>query len=111
MSGQGHHIFADELARFAVEAAEPRLTAIARQVAAPLRVAVRGRRGVGRSTVAHALASAGLTVTASSANAEVDVYVIAEVVKPEDRDAIAVVDATGACRRAIPCTRSPRLFC
>ena len=89
MSGQGHHIFADELARFAVEAGEPRLAAIARQVAAPLRVAVLGRRGVGRSTVAHALASAGLAVTASPANAEVDVYVIAEVVKPEDRDAIA----------------------
>jgi hypothetical protein len=59
-------------------------------------VAVSGRRGVGRSTVAHALARAGelcgtITVTTSS-EADVDVYVVAEVVKPEDCDAIA---ATG----------------
>lgn len=89
MGGQGHQIFADALGRFAVEAGEPPLTEIAERVAAPLRVAVRGRHGVGRSTVAHALASTGLAVTAPPATAEVDVYVIAEVVKPEDRDAIA----------------------
>ena len=82
-------MFADELRRFAVEAGEPRVTAIAERVAAPLRVAVRGRRGVGCRTVAHALASTGLAVTATPATVEVDVYVIAEVVKPEDRDGIA----------------------
>jgi hypothetical protein len=56
-------------------------------------VAVSGRRGVGISTVAHALERAGelgktITVT-TSLEADVDVYVIAEVVKPEDRDAVA----------------------
>ena len=56
-------------------------------------MAVSGRRGVGRSTVAHALARAGdlrgtITVT-TSLEADVDVYVVAEVVKPEDCDAIA----------------------
>jgi hypothetical protein len=57
-------------------------------------VAVSGRRGVGRSTVAHALARAGdlrgtITLTSKPARADVDVYVVADVVKPEDRDAIA----------------------
>ena len=93
MIGQGRQIFVDELERFAAEAADSRCAAIAERLAAPLRVAVSGRRGVGRSTVAHALARAGdlrgtITVTASS-EADVDVYVITEVVKPEDRDAIA----------------------
>jgi hypothetical protein len=65
---------------------------IADRLAAPLRVAVCGRRGVGRSTVERALVRAGrvrgtITVT-TSPEAEVDVYVISEVVKPEDRDAI-----------------------
>ncbi|BCQ11060.1 hypothetical protein JMUB5695_04521 [Mycobacterium heckeshornense] len=88
MNAQGHRIFADELARFAGEADQPRLSAIAQRIAAPLRVAVHGRRGVGRSTVARALAGAGIEL-AGSAAADVCVHVIAEVVKPEDRDAIA----------------------
>ncbi len=72
--------------------ANSRCTAIADRLAAPLRVAVSGRRGVGRGTVAHALARAAAmrgTFTVTSAEADVDVYVIAEVVKPEDRGAIA----------------------
>ncbi len=89
MSGRGHRIFADELAGFAAQLAEPHLDSIATAIAAPLRVAVGGRHGVGRGTVATALASAGLAVTGEPAGAEVDVYVIAEVVKPEDRDALA----------------------
>jgi hypothetical protein len=93
MIGQGHQIFVDELERFATEVADPGCAAIADRLAAPLRVAVSGRRGVGRRTVAHALARAGdlrgtITVT-TSPEADVDVYVISEVVKPEDRDAIA----------------------
>jgi hypothetical protein len=57
-----------------------------------LRVAVSGRRGVGRRTVAHALVQAGnlrgtITLTTSSA-ADVDLYVLADAVKPEDRVAI-----------------------
>jgi hypothetical protein len=92
MIGQGCQIFVDELKRFATEVANARCTAIADRLGAPLRVAVSGRRGVGRSTVAHALACAAEmrgTFTVTSADADVDVYVIAEVVKPEDRDAIA----------------------
>jgi hypothetical protein len=93
MRGQGHQIFVNELERFAAEAADPRVSAIARRIGAPLRVAVSGRRGVGRGTVAQALERAGLSrrirVTPQSDAADVDVYVIAEVVKPEDRDAIA----------------------
>lgn len=89
MSGQGQQIFAGAVARFAVDADEPRLAAIAERIAAPVQIAVSGRRGAGRSTVARALARAGLGVTAPRGTAEVDVYVITEVVKPEDRDAIA----------------------
>jgi len=71
---------------------DPRCAAIAKRLATPLRVAVSGRRGVGRSTVAHALAQAGnlrgtITLTSSSA-ADVDLYVLADAVKPEDRVAI-----------------------
>ncbi|MGH3969335.1 MAG: hypothetical protein ACRDTV_14770 [Mycobacterium sp.] len=54
-----------------------------------MRVAVAGRRGVGRRTVAHALARAGIAVTPPQGDADLEVYVIAEVIKPEDRDAIA----------------------
>jgi hypothetical protein len=72
---------------------DPRCAAIARRLATPLRVAVSGRRGVGRSAVAHALARAGnlrgtMTLATSSA-ADVDLYVLADAVKPEDRAAIA----------------------
>jgi hypothetical protein len=92
MIGHGYQIFLDELERFATEGAASRCTAIANRLAAPLRVAVSGRRGVGRNTVAHALARAGdsqgtITVT-TSPEADVEVYVLAEVVKPEDRAAI-----------------------
>lgn len=93
MSGQGHQIFVDELERFATEIADSRCAEIANRLATPVRVAVSGRHGVGRSTVAHALGRAGdmrgtVTVT-TSRKADVDVYVTAEVVKPEDRAAIA----------------------
>ncbi|MDM3975734.1 hypothetical protein QRB36_16305 [Mycobacterium marseillense] len=99
MRGQGHQIFVDELARFADGLVDPRVTAIARRTAAPLRVAVRGRRGVGRRTVARALGQAGrasgiaadLQVTSKPPDPDADavVYVVAEVVKPEDAHAIA----------------------
>src|ERR1700730_11386588 len=92
MIGQGHQIFIDELERFATEAADSRCAAIANRLAAPLRGAGSRRRDVGRNTVAHALARAGdsrgITVTASL-EADVEVSVIAEVVKPEDREAIS----------------------
>jgi len=96
MIGQGRQIFVDELKRFATEAADSRCAAIANRLAAPLRVAVSGRPGVGRSTVGRALGRVAdtrgtITVTCTvpgSAEADVDVYVVTEVVKPEDRDAI-----------------------
>ena len=50
-------------------------------------MAVTGRRGVGRSTVARALTCAGLAVT-PPADADVNVHVLADAVKPEDRAAI-----------------------
>lgn len=71
---------------------DPRCTAIARRLATPLRVAVSGRRGVGRGTVARALAQAGdlrgTTTLTRASDADVDLYVLADAVKPEDRVAI-----------------------
>lgn len=101
MRGQGHPIFVDELARFAAGHADPRVTAIAERTAAPLRVAVCGRRGVGRASVARALHRAGMasgisagarstpSAAAAGRDADVLVYVTTEVVKPEDIDAVA----------------------
>jgi hypothetical protein len=95
-NGQGHQIFVDELKRFAAGHPDARVTAIAERAAAPLRVGVHGRRGVGRGTVARALggaAAAGISVhpSARAAGKDVDVvvHVTAEVLKPEDADAIA----------------------
>jgi hypothetical protein len=82
--------FSDELTRFAAETPDPRVAAIACRIAAPLRVAVCGRRGVGRRTVAHALDCAGTTI-APRHGADVVVYVLAEVVKPEDTAAVATL--------------------
>lgn len=95
MGGQGHRAFVAELKRFAARVADARCAVIAEGLAAPLRVAVSGRRGVGRRTVAHALALAGVEVTASPSDADLEVYVLAEVVKPEDRD------ATGTARHRV----------
>lgn len=89
---EGDHIFvsfAEELARFA--GTDPRLAAIAGRVGAPLRVAVRGRPGVGRRTVGGALDRAGLVV-APGGRPDVVVQVIAETIKPEDSAAIAAAD-------------------
>lgn len=95
MRKQGHQIFVDELTRFAAGVADQRVAGIAQWVGAPLRVAVHGRPGVGCRTVARALdnvgSSVGITVArhAGAADADIDIYVIAEVVKPEDCDALA----------------------
>ncbi|OBB09441.1 hypothetical protein A5662_08615 [Mycobacteriaceae bacterium 1482268.1] len=59
------------------------MTALADEVGGPLRVAVRGRDGVGRATVSAALAGAGVCVVGAAA--DVDVVVVAEALKPEDR--------------------------
>lgn len=94
MTRRGHQIFVDELRRFAAGHADPRVTAVAERCAAPLRVAVRGRPGVGRRTVARALGLAGdahgISVTTRVTDtADLEVYVTAEVIKPEDTAAIA----------------------
>lgn len=83
---EGREIFADELKRFADRDGDPRLARISRRVSAELPVAVHGRRGVGVSTVARALAEAG---TAVSDTGDIAVLVIAEVLKPEDLAALA----------------------
>ena len=85
---EGCQIFVDALTRFAEQSRNPRLTPIIRRVAAPLRVAVRGRDGVGRGTVAAALTAAGVAVSPDESAADVDAVVIAEALKPEDRSLI-----------------------
>jgi hypothetical protein len=89
MRRQGDQAFVGELARYAAGAADGRLTAIAQRAAAPLRVAVRGRRGVGCSLVTRALNHAGIVPD----EPDVVVYVIAEVVKPEDSRAVQALVA------------------
>ena len=90
---EGHQIFADELTQFAEQCRNPRLTPIIRHLTSPLCVAVRGRDGVGRGTVAAALAGVGVTVVPDAETADVDVVVVAEVLKPEDRAVLAGSDA------------------
>lgn len=95
MRAKGHQTFVDELARFAAGHVDPRVTAIAQRSAAPLRVVVEGRQGVGCRTVRRALAGAGRAAGIAVDDAVTDrgvdavVHVITEVVKPEDTQAIA----------------------
>lgn len=51
-----------------------------------------GRDGVGRGTVSAALTAAGVAVTPDAAAADVQVVVIAETLKPEDRALLAAFD-------------------
>jgi hypothetical protein len=82
---EGRQIFVDALTRFAEQSRNPRLTPIIRRITARPRVAVRGRDGVGRGTIAAALTAAGVAVTPDESAADVDVLVIAEALKPDDR--------------------------
>ena len=84
-TGRANNIFVDALTQFAQESRDPRLAPIIRRVSCPLRVAVLGRHGVGRGTVAAALASAGVTVTPDASAADLHVVVIGESLKAEDR--------------------------
>jgi hypothetical protein len=83
-SREGHQIFTNELTRFAQRTGDAQVAALIPQIDGPLRVAVLGRDGVGRSSVAAALTGAGLTVVDRGLTADVDVVVVAEAVKPED---------------------------
>lgn len=80
--------FAAELQWFAETTSVAQLSPIIEQMCRPIQVAVCGRRGVGASTVEGALNRRGVHVVAD-ASAEVCVLVIAEVLKPEDRAALA----------------------
>ncbi|MGX9789152.1 hypothetical protein [Mycobacterium sp. MMS18-G62] len=80
------------MTRFAEQSRNPRLTSIVRRIAAPVRVAVRGREGVGSKTVSAALTAAGVAVTRDAGAADVQVVVIAETLKPEDRAMLAAFD-------------------
>ncbi|MGV0744097.1 hypothetical protein [Mycolicibacterium sp. XJ870] len=89
---EGRQIFAEELKRFADRDGDPRLARISAQVSADVSVAVRGRRGVGVTTVATALAGAGVAVRDT---ADLAVLVTAEVLKPEDRTTLAQLRDNG----------------
>ena len=82
---EGHQIFTNELTRFAECAGDSRIAALIGDIDGPLRVAVRGRDGVGRGTVAAGLAGAVTIATDDDGTADVDVVVVAEALKPEDR--------------------------
>ena len=86
-------VFGELLAEFAARVRDLRVLEIEERFREPLTVVVRGRRGVGRGAVTAALADSGVTVTADadadadadSEGADVNVFVVAEVLKPEDR--------------------------
>lgn len=78
-------IFADVLERFAAQTNNPRLSAVDARLRSPFAVAVRGRCGVGRGAVARALAASGTRLCTESGRADLQVVVLAEALKPEDR--------------------------
>lgn len=87
LSRQGALIFFEVLADFAATVQDPRVAAIHRRFDVPTRVAVRGRAGVGRASVAAALEAAGVAVAGPrprDGTADVSVVVVAETGKPED---------------------------
>jgi hypothetical protein len=86
--GAGSTAFAAELTRFAEDAPTVHMLQIIARTTCPVRVAVCGRAGVGRGTVEQALRRRGVHVVAE-ASAELRLLVIAEVLKPEDRAALA----------------------
>ena len=82
--GDGPRSFAAELTRFAEVVPCAHLAPLAASMRRPLRVAVVGRRGVGRGTVQAALRARSVCVVAAASVADVRVVVIAEALKPED---------------------------
>ena len=82
---EGHQIFTNELTRFAQRAGDPRISPLVDELRRPAAGlgSWAGRRGP--RTVAAALAAAGVTVADGDAAADVDVVVVAEALKPEDR--------------------------
>lgn len=85
--GKGRSIFFEVLADFAADTHNPGVAAVRRRFDVNARVAVRGRAGVGRRTVAAALTAAGVSVIGADSPggpADVTVVVVAETGKPED---------------------------
>jgi hypothetical protein len=86
----GRIIFFQVLTDFAARTDDPAVSAVVERFHRPVRVLVLGRAGVGRRTVAAALAGSGVEVVTEDASesADVAVVVLAEALKPEDRDLI-----------------------
>lgn len=82
---EGHRIFTNELTRLAERTGDPQVAKLVDALHGPLGVAVGGRDGVGRGTVAAALGIAGVTIADHHECADVHVVVVAETLKPEDR--------------------------
>lgn len=86
--GTGRRLFADALVRRATDGGQ--WAWLARRVAAPVRIAVHGRPGVGVATVRAALVAVGLDIldasvgSSGAGEADIGIRVIAEVAKPED---------------------------
>jgi hypothetical protein len=81
--------FVDRLVAASAEVADPGAARLVEEFRAPVRVRVAGRPGCGRRTVTRALRGVGVAVAAPLEQADLDVYVLAETVKPEDRRALA----------------------
>ena len=77
--------FIAALTTYARTAGAPRLTPVITQLSRPVTVATDGRRGVGRRAVDAAVRRYGVPVV-SAADADLVLLVVAETVKPEDRD-------------------------
>ena len=80
---------AEALAGGAAALGLPELGRIAAGLAAPVRVGVNGRPGAGRTTVARALRTAGISVAAAGETPDLVVYVFVETLTPEDRTALS----------------------
>lgn len=80
---------AEDLTEFAATASMPRLLPIIAGLRRPVGIAVLGRAGVGRGTVAAALRERGAAVVSDAAAADVRVLVCVEALKPEELTLVA----------------------
>jgi hypothetical protein len=87
-------MFDERLEHFAKTAPTPRLFPMIDRVCRPIEVAVVGRSGVGRDTVARALRGHGVEVAVDGGAADVQVLVIAEALKPEERATATIARPT-----------------
>ncbi|KUI30804.1 hypothetical protein AU195_05320 [Mycobacterium sp. IS-1496] len=102
---EGAAIFVDVLTRFAQEYGDTAVSAVAARARAPLRVAVSGRAGVGRSTLIRALAGEGRRIARADdgpGSADIAVVVVAEAVKPEDVSSVAAWRDAGVPVLVVP---------